>query len=717
LIDRVDINLGTTDVDSPSASATGGTVSYLSVKPTAEAGGRFAVSGGTDNYKRGFAQYNTGEFGPWGTKAWVAASYTKYDKFKGPGELYKRQFNAMLRQDYDNGNWFFVAFHLNKNRNNFYRTASALSFATFGRNYDNLATCTLDAPTNGVADNDNATTVPGTPSLPATDNIANTASCTNYYNVRINPSDTANIRAQSLWKLTDSLTLTFDPSMQYTLANGGGTSLISEAPTIGVADRRILGSTTLTGFDVNGDGDVIDGVGSTANPGIRVYSPNTTNTYRLGVTSSLIWKINENNRFRVAYTLDRARHRQTAQNGPLLPNGDPENVFAGWSGRTIPTADGNVIRSRDRYSIAQLNQIAAEYRGTFLDDKFGVSIGLSSKDFKRELNQYCYSLNGGNGNSGQLNCTTQPISSTQPALANGNVRFGTNTTEYIPPYSRKVNFDELLPNVGLTFRPWEGHTFYLSYAEGLSAPRTDNLYAVRRQADNSIGSRLPESEKTKSYDLGWRLSTDKILASIALWKADYDNRIVSSFDQDLGFNVDRNVGAVKLSGVDAQIGWKPTEKLTTSFSASFNDSELQDDLRASATLTLPLKGKTLVETPKWTYAARADWQPIDGLHLALQAKHVGERFATDLNNEIAAAYTVVDFDASYKFQAEGWDRLRLKLNVNNLLDEDYYGNISSGTGYNSNNVPDFLNLTNNPNLAFYSIGAPRSVSLTVEFKF
>ena len=30
--------------------------------------------------------------------------------------------------------------------------------------------------------------------------------------------------------------------------------------------------------------------------------------------------------------------------------------------------------------------------------------------------------------------------------------------------------------------------FYLSYAEGLSAPRTDNLYSVRRQPDGSIGT-------------------------------------------------------------------------------------------------------------------------------------------------------------------------------------------------------------------------------------
>jgi iron complex outermembrane receptor protein len=706
LVDRIDINLGTNDVDSPTASATGGTVAYRSIRPSREFGGRVVLSGGSESYKRGFGLLNFGEFGPWKTTAWIAGSYAQYDKFKGPGELKKRQFNALLRQDFDNGNWFFVAFHLNKNRNNFFRTTSDPNYQSFGRGYDNLATCTLDAPTAGTRDNDNATPVANTPTLLAADNILNTSSCGNYYNVRINPSDTANIRAQSLWHLSDKVILTLDPSMQYTLANGGGTSIIDETPAATAFDRRIVGAATVAGFDINGDGDILDN--------IRVYSPNTTNTYRLGVTSSLIWNVSENHRLRFAYTLDRARHRQTGQNGPLLANGDPENVFAGWSGLNIRTADGSEIRGRDRYSIAQNNQIAAEYRGEFMDDKVTATVGVTSKDFKRELNQYCYSLNGGTGNSGQLLCTTQ---TNGVLLANGNYRFGASTTEFIAPYSRTVKFDDVLPNVGLTFKLWDGHTFYLSYAEALSAPRTDNLYAVRRQPDGSVGSRLPESESTKSYDIGWRLSRDNVLASVALWRSDYSNRIVSAFDQDLGFNVDRNVGAVKLRGIDAQVGWKPVEQLTFSFSASYNKSELQEDLPSSATLTLSLKGKTLVETPKLTFASRADWKVMEGLRVGLQAKHVDKRFSTDLNNEATPAYTVVDLDASYQFSNPGWDWLKLKLNVSNAFDEKYYGNISSGTGFNSNNAADRLSLVNNPNLGFFQIGSPRAVILAMEAKF
>ena len=80
-------------------------------------------------------------------------------------------------------------------------------------------------------------------------------------------------------------------------------------------------------------------------------------------------------------------------------------------------------------------------------------------------------------------CTSRaPLTTT----ANGNVTFVppanamTPAVVFIPPYSETVTFNEVLPNFGLSFRPWYQHMFYLSYAEGLSAPRTDmSLFAPR----------------------------------------------------------------------------------------------------------------------------------------------------------------------------------------------------------------------------------------------
>src|SRR6187402_738773 len=334
LIDRVDVNLGTTDVDSPTASATGGTVAYRTKRPTEEFSGEAVLTGGEFDYKRGFFRLDSGAFGPWGTKAFISGSYQNYDKFKGPGELEKKQVNAVIRQDFENENFISVAFHYNENRNAQYRTTSAANYALYGREYDYLDTCTRDFPTSGTADNDNAnpSVIPG---LPNTDNPANTSSCTNFYGVRINPSNTGNVRIQSLWHLGERFILTFDPSYQYTLANGGGTTAIAETANPTSSDVRVRGNSSAAGVDLNGDGDLLDTV--------RFYTPNTTNTNRYGATASLIWELTDDQRLRFAYTWDRARHRQTGMFGPLDENGTPENVFAGREGDRVSAADGDII--------------------------------------------------------------------------------------------------------------------------------------------------------------------------------------------------------------------------------------------------------------------------------------------------------------------------------------------------------------------------------------
>ena len=249
--------------------------------------------------------------------------------------------------------------------------------------FDNVASCNKTVPLAGVRQNDNGGTgVNGTgPNAPALFGITanqplNSSSCANYYNVRINPSNTGNIRGQSRFTLADGLLLTVDPSFQYVLANGGGSTVLEEN------SRRAKGSNqALPGKDFNGDGDTLDA--------IRFFTPNNTNTHRIGLTSSLIWDISPDHRVRVAYTLDRAHHRQTGEWGFLEAGGDPENVFGGRNGTDVLNATGFQIQQRDRTSMALLNQIAGQWIGKFFEQKLRVEVGVRRPFFKRDLNTHC----------------------------------------------------------------------------------------------------------------------------------------------------------------------------------------------------------------------------------------------------------------------------------------------------------------------------------------
>ncbi|KAF0188169.1 MAG: iron complex outermembrane recepter protein, partial [Gammaproteobacteria bacterium] len=96
IIQTVDVNLGTTDVDSPTASAIGGTINSRTRLPDQAMGGMVSGSAGMDSFSRVFGMLDTGAIGPWGTTAFVSGSYSQNDKFKGPGEIFKRQVNARV---------------------------------------------------------------------------------------------------------------------------------------------------------------------------------------------------------------------------------------------------------------------------------------------------------------------------------------------------------------------------------------------------------------------------------------------------------------------------------------------------------------------------------------------------------------------------------------------------------------------------------------------
>jgi iron complex outermembrane receptor protein len=765
LVEQVNVGLGVTDVDSPTASAAGGTVNYRSVMPTKDMGVRLSGSIGDWNYYRAFAMINTGVFTSVGTKAWIAASHGVNDKFKGTGEVNKYQLNAKIYQPLgSNGDFVSLAGNYNRSRNNFYRNPSIsdlrgvlgtteipnvtftsdspLTVGAFNgsqenlvMNFENLASCNRTVPLNGVIQNDNSGTGPnGTgASAPAVNgntnnNPLNSSSCTNFYNLIINPGNTGNIRGSSRFTIRDGLILTVDPSYQYVLANGGGNTAIAEN------SRRAKGANqTGTGIDFNGDGDTIDT--------IRFYTPNNTNTNRLGLTSSLIWDVTRSQRVRIAYTFDRAHHRQTGEWGFLEADGTPESVFGGHNADQVLNSSGFGIAQRDRTSIALLNQISGQYIGKFFDDALRIEVGVRRPFFKRDLETFCPIQAA----DGFAYCTDEPIVARGGAatfvLPSGSdaipiyVNQGDNlaaitaiSSRFKPvyaPFKAKYKFGKLLPSVGFTYKITSPISVFGSWAKGFSSPRTDNLY------------RAPHvdvtPEETNAFDLGARYTTRRVQGQIAAWKIDYKNRIVTSFDLIEGISIDRNVGKVDSYGFDGSIAVRPTPKLTLIALASYIHAELKQNVDIgtaafNSALTTqvppaglifcgsaptatsgpvptcaPTAGKMVTETPKWQFGGRAEYS-IGPLSVGLQAKHVGSRFATDVNDTKVKGYNILDLDARFDLDdVVGRKGTYVQVNLQNVFDKFYFGNLTTQ-----------IRASDNPRFA---VATPRTLSATLNVGF
>lgn len=665
LIERVGVNQGSTDVDSPTASATGGSINMVTRRPGTDPSLILQPSIGSFNYFRFFVMGETGEIGPWGTRMWAAYSHTDYDHFFGAGGVQKDQWNARIWQPIgSNGDFLSVAFHYNENRNQFPQTRENVDNFNLTGDFSSTAnslTCALLAPVAGTRQDQGSNTLnPG---------------CGNYYNFSVNPSNTGSIRGQSRFTLTDNLILTIDPTFQYVLANGGGITNVEER------DQRLQGSffnpllPLASGVDLNGDGDILDR--------IKLYSPSNTNTRRYSVNASLIWDINDDHRVRFAYTWDRGNHRQTSEFGLINLAGQFDSWFGGkdGQGRPILTRDGDVFQERDRQSIATLNQFAVEYSGSYLNDTVRLNLGLRAPFLSRELNNYCWQTDTFNAW-----CTRQRPA---PPL----VTAGVSATAGAP-VSFEREYDAILPNLGASWEFAPNHTAFVSYSENLSAPRTDDLY------DRVPAS--PEPERSRNYEIGYRYGNGDLIFSTSAYYAQFENFIVRAFEtlpdlSTIAYSI--NAGDIDRWGVDGSVGYQVTDALSVFASASWIQTELQSNIPNTSGGTFSTIGNELAEVPEFQWSLRGEYE-VGPVTIGAQARYVGERWTNLVNDESTPSYTVVDLDARWDLDFIN-DGMYLQVNAQNLLDEEYLGNIS--TAESGNRTADR--------------GAPRSVSATLRIVF
>ena len=742
LIGDVNVSLGSTDIDSPTASAAGGTVNYRSIVPRKQLGGMVSASIGEYDFHRVFGLIETGELTSFGTRAYVSASTSRYDNpYNNYGQVKKNQYNAKIYQPLSGNNFISLAGTFNQLRNNFFgslplrqdanRVVGPQAGNRFPRNNDEREylinfPCNVDTPQANVADS------------PAPSPIVTGSSCGTEFDRRFNPADTANLRGSSRFNF-GALTLTVDPSYQYAKANGGGTVTGNEGlrdinpaggtasttdcrtdPVAGRANRACVpgyvGGVPFFGRDVNGDGDVLDTV--------TVVAPSQTQTHRYGLIAGLRYDITDEHSVRVAYTFDRARHRQTGEVGLVDIGGTPFNVFP----IDDPEADvsGSILQKRDRLSYATLHQIAGQYRGEFLEGALEIDAGLRAPFFKRDLNQFCFTTSAG----GFVDCFNDNTAAA--------TQFATLNPTRQGPQQRVFKYDKLLPSVGATFDLTPRFSVFANYSKGLSVPSTDNLYNSFFFAANTPQAQ-PVPETTDNYDLGVRYRSSKLQAQLAGFYNKYKNRQASAFDPELNETIFRNLGDVEKYGVDGYVSYTPIRQLELYAFGSYLKSEIQDDLIVGETPTgapilAPTAGKREAGSPKYTYGGtvRGLFGPLE---VGLTAKRTGPRFIYDTNLPVfarvtnagvttteqvfgaaAPAYWLVNADARFSLADFGLERTYLQLNVYNLFDKFYLGGF--GGGLNQNNV-----LSNPPtgtsfgNPPFVQIGAPRTVSATIVVGF
>lgn len=687
LIDTVSVNLGTTDVDSPTASATGSTVNYRSRNPTEDFHVRMQGSVGSFNFQRIFGVIDTGNITSGGLRAWLAASSATNDVwYGGVGKINKKEYNFKIYQPLgSNGDFITLGGHWNKNRN----------FASTSMPLRTEATSGL---TVGSGSGNRYPTNFSEAYYTATACTAGTtgASC---YERRYNPSDTANLRANSRFTLSDHMVLNVDPYLEYSKANGGGSAYqVNEGTTNG--GTGYSGSAVYLGYDYNKNGTV-------DTTGTYLYSPSMTQTYRFGVLASLRYEFNPAQVIRLAYTYDRGRHKQTGEMSSYNADGTGSAYFP--SDNPVRDVNGVPIEKRNRLSYAILHQVSGEYSGKFLNDALNVVVGIRMPFFKRNLTNFCITTTA----TASYACynsaaTTAAVLALPASIAAG----------YGAPQQKIFTFNAPLPSAGITLKVAPSASIYANYSRTLQVPGTDTLYNTF-YAGKTIGA--PRKEMGNNFDLGLRYKSSRVVAQVGGWYTILSNRITSAFDPDANASIYTNLGRVDRYGIDGSASFKINQQLSAYVFGSWLHSKIRDNVLATATTYYQTAGKFESGLPEFMVGGRLDghFGPVD---LGLQAKYTGSRWENDQNlaqvatvNGVAnteingaklKAFTVVDLNARVKL---GWlglnDKTFLQLNVTNLLNDYHVASLASSTGYTNNN------------LGYVYMGSPRTFIGTINMAF
>ena len=201
---------------------------------------------------------------------------------------------------------------------------------------------------------------------------------------------------------------------------------------------------------------------------------------------------------------------------------------------------------------------------------------------------------------------------------------------------------EVTPRAGLVFKPEENISLYASYSQTF-VPQSGEQFA--NLGDEGLN---PDEFTNLEAGVKWDLEDDQSV-TLAIFKIDQD--LVA--DDGAGGSL---INEAEIEGFEAQYLGRITDKWTVSAGYTYLRGEDKDDNRPA-------------ELPKSSYSIWNSYQLTEKMGLGFGAIYQAESTPKGgASKGTVPSFTRVDAAAYYQLS----ENLRLQLNVENLLDEDYY---------------------------------------------
>jgi iron complex outermembrane receptor protein len=255
--------------------------------------------------------------------------------------------------------------------------------------------------------------------------------------------------------------------------------------------------------------------------------------------------------------------------------------------------------------------------------------------------------------------------------------------------------DWFLPQLGLLYRINDNAEVFANYTENFRpfvSAATSGLFGISQASFNaSAGNLKPETSKT--IEGGLRYRTGMFQAALAGYYVDFNNRILAV---QVGAPIEgrpselQNVGSVRSYGFEASGTVTLMHGLSATASYAYNNSTYRDNVLSGVT-TIPLKGKTVTDSPKHIASAELAYDS-DLFFGRIGANYMSKRYYTYTNDQSVGGRVVADASIGIKVP-EGMGFLTgfaIEGSVTNLFDKDYVGTVGSGGFGNSGDAQTLL---------------------------
>lgn len=260
--------------------------------------------------------------------------------------------------------------------------------------------------------------------------------------------------------------------------------------------------------------------------------------------------------------------------------------------------------------------------------------------------------------------------------------------------SESRSFSHFSPKVGATYSLSNHTSFYANISEGFTPPEVSALYGRA-----AVPNLMPATYN--NYELGLRMALldGALKLDSALYRLDGRDTIVS-YTIAPGNSENRNAGRTRSKGLELGIGWE-----SGTFDARFGTTIASHRfVQYQASGTLNYSGKEMPQAPSNTTTAEIGYKPVPGARVALELVNQGAYWMNNANTVRYSGHALFNLRGNYQF-AGGWD---VWLQGRNLTDRHYSDSATSpysGTG------------AYNPNQNQYTVGAPRSLMLGLNYTF